>query len=93
MMAVKAGNTGHGRAIAKFSRATAPACASCLCPAGNGCCLSKRTQRRSGARTNSPAGRFHGVPQTVSQRLSKEQPLMAHYALLRNAMKALNLSI
>ena len=36
---------------------------------------------------------FHGVPQTALQRLSREQPLMTHCALLQNAMKALNPSI
>ena len=35
MIEVKAGNAGNSRAIVKFSRATAPACAPYLRPAGN----------------------------------------------------------
>ena len=35
MIEVKAGNVCHSRAIEKFSKATAPACAPYLRPAGN----------------------------------------------------------
>ena len=60
--------------------------------AGNGTPFS-RDATRSGARTNPPTGRSQGVPQAVLQRSLREQPLIAHCALLRNALKALNPNI